>query len=119
MASPSTNPSFLFLFRGGNFASQSAEQKQQHMQKWVSWMKTLSDAGQFKGGEPLEGTGRQVRGKKKVVIDGPYTESKDLVGGYLLVSAPSLEAATELALGCPILETDGQVEVRPIAQMGM
>jgi hypothetical protein len=110
---------YLFLFRGGNFASQSAEQKQAHMQKWVSWMKALGDAGQLKGGEPLEGTGKQVRGRNKVVIDGPYTETKDLVGGYLLISAPSLQAATELAMGCPILEGDGQVEVRPVATLNM
>ena len=53
------------------------------------------------------------------MTDGPYTESKDLVGGYLYVSADSLDHATELARGCPILERDGTVEVRPIMKMSM
>jgi hypothetical protein len=44
---------------------------------------------------------------------GPYAEAKDLVSGYLVVTAEDLEAATELAKGCPVFERDdGSVEVR-------
>lgn len=107
---------FLFLFRGGE-GNESPAQMQQHMQKWVSWMKELGDKGHFKAGEPLENKGKVVRGKSKVMTDGPFAEAKDLVGGYLLVSAKDIEHAAELSKGCPIFERDGAVEVRPVMQM--
>lgn len=49
-----------------------------------------------------------------MVTDGPYAESKDLVSGTLIVEAASLDEAAEFALGCPIFEYDGSVEVRPV-----
>jgi hypothetical protein len=108
---------FLYVFRGGTYQQLSPEQMQKHMQAWGTWIAELSNRGQFKGGDPLEAGGKQVRGKKKAIVDGPFAEAKDLVGGYLLVTADNLDAATELARGCPILEVDGSVEVRPIRKM--
>ena len=110
---------FTYLFRGGE-ASGSPEQMQQQMQKWVAWIKELGERGHLKDpGQPLERTGKVVKGKQKIVTDGPYAEAKDLVGGYMLVEARDLAHAVELSLGCPILETGGLVEVRPIMQMNM
>ena len=57
-----------------------------------------------------------MKGKKKTVVDGPFAEAKDLVGGYLLVTADNLDDAAELARGCPILEVDGAVEIRPLKE---
>ena len=67
--------------------------------------------------QQAKGMGKQVKGKKKTVVDGPFAEAKDLVGGYLLVTADNLDDAAELARGCPILEVDGAVEIRPIRKM--
>src|SRR6266481_4753996 len=105
---------FLYVFRGGGYQQLSPEQMQKHMQAWGTWIGELSNRGQFKGGDPLEPAGKQVKGKKKIVVDGPFAEAKDLIGGYLLVTADSLDAAVELARGCPSLDLDGTVEVRPI-----
>jgi len=52
---------------------------------------------------------------KKVVTDGPFVESKEVVGGFSIVKAESIDAAAELAKGCPALITGGKVEVRPLA----
>jgi hypothetical protein len=112
---------FLYLFRGssGPIAG-SPEHIQQHMQKWVAWIKELSEKGHVKSpGNPLEPTGKIVRGSpksQKTVTDGPYAE-KDLVGGYLMVEAKDIGHAVELSAGCPIFETGGLVEVRPIMKM--
>jgi len=107
---------YLFLFRGGDaaMAKMSPEQMQQNMAKWMAWIEQLGKEGKFKAGEPLDREGKVLRGKKQAVTDGPYAESKDLVGGYLIVSAASLAKATEIARGCPIFEGDGSVEVRAI-----
>jgi hypothetical protein len=108
---------YLYIFRGNGRRDLSPQEMEQTMQKWGAWIQALTKSGNFKAGDPLERTGKVVRGKSKVVTDGPYAEAKDLVGGYLLVSAGSLDEATELARGCPIFESDGQVEVRPIQAM--
>jgi len=110
---------YLFLFRGGDaaMARMSPEQLQQNMGKWIAWIEALSKKGTFKAGEPLDGKGKVIRGKKQVVTDGPYAESKDLVGGYLIIQAASLVQATEVARECPIFENDGSVEIREIRQL--
>jgi hypothetical protein len=66
-------------------------------------------------GEPLERAGAVLRGKKRVVIDGPFLEAKDLVAGFMIIRAKDLDEARALASGCPILEGEGSVEVRPVA----
>ncbi len=109
---------FTFLYRGGE-RSGSPEEMQQVMQKWVAWMKELGDKGHLKDpGHPLEGTGKVVKGKK-TITDGPYVESKDVIGGYTLVQAKDLDEAAQLSLGCPILDRGGLVEVRPIMKLDM
>jgi len=110
---------FTFLFRGRD-TSASPEQMQKTMEKWVAWMKDLGAKGHIKDqGHPLEHTGKVVRGKQKIVNDGPYAEAKDVVGGYTLIEAKDLAHAAELAKGCPILEGGGSVEVRPIQKLNM
>ena len=109
---------FLFLFRGGN-AGTSPEERQRSLQRWGAWIEGLAKAGKFKGGFPLESGGKVVSGAKKLVTDGPYPESKEVVGGYLIVTATDLTDAVEISKGCPIFADGGLVEVRPIMEMNM
>jgi hypothetical protein len=107
---------FLYLYRGGD-RQPTPEGMQQQMQRWMAWMKDLSDKGHIKNpGHPLELTGKVVSGK--TVTDGPFAE-KDMVGGYTLVEAANIVEAVELSRGCPILAMNGHVEVRPIMKMNM
>jgi len=107
---------FMYLFRSNPTAYQSLspEQMQQTMKKWMDWKDTLEKNGHVRlFGERLDGTGKVVRGKAKAVTDGPFVEVKDFIQGYILVEANDLDQAVELAKGCPILESDGTVEIRP------
>ncbi|HMC19014.1 MAG TPA: YciI family protein [Gemmatimonadales bacterium] len=115
---------FIYLYRSTNEASRAAmgspEQMQKSMQTWMAWMQQLADKGHIKNpGHPLERTGKLVKGKQRTITDGPYAESKDIIGGYTLVEARDLAEAVELSKGCPILEGGGVVEVRPVLQTGM
>lgn len=110
---------FMYLFRGGMDQNASPEAMQANMQKWMQWMQKLTKDGNFVAGEPLEKTGKNVAGARKVITDGPFAEAKEVVGGYLIVNAKDLHHATELAKGCPIFEEDGHVEIRPIQKMQM
>ena len=110
---------YMFLFRGGDAARAAAspEEMQQHLQKWGAWFKGMGD--KFVSGEPLDFSGKVLRGSKKTLSDGPFAEAKDLVGGYAVVKAKSVDDAVELARGCPIFEHDGVLEVRPVREMQM
>jgi hypothetical protein len=110
---------FVYLYRGGD-RSGSPEQMQKVMEKWMAWFKELAEKGHIKDrGLPLERAGKLVTGGKKTVTDGPFAEAKDVVGGYTLIEARDLEQAVELSKGCPILEREGMVEVRPVMQINM
>jgi hypothetical protein len=111
---------FMFIFRGGGYADRdpsalSPTELQQHLAKWTAWTDGMLTAGKLATAQPLTHppTGKTVRGREKVVTDGPYAESKELVSGIIVVIAANIEEATELARGCPILEMNGSVEVRP------
>ena len=110
---------FVYLYRGAE-RGRSPARTQEMMQKWMTWMKQLTDKGYIKDpGQPFEHTGKLVKGKQKTVTDGPFAETKDIVGGYTLIEARDLEQAVELSKGCPIFEVDGAVEVRPVMKMNM
>jgi hypothetical protein len=110
---------FMYLFRGGMDSSLSPEAMQAQMQKWMQWMESLAKKGTLVAGEPLQNSGKQVAGKKKVVTDGPFAEAKEMVGGYLIVNAKDINDAVEISKNCPVFEFDGHVEVRPIQKMEM
>jgi hypothetical protein len=100
--------------------NQSPEARQQNIQRWMAWFKELGDKGHVKNvGQPLDRTGKLVRGKQKTITDGPFAEAKDVIGGYSLIEARDLDQAVELSKGCPIFEFEGAVEVRPVLQMNM
>ena len=110
---------FVCLFRATEAGAQEAmgtpERAQRSMQGWLAWIRDLEANGHLKNrGQPLERTGRVVRGTKKVVTDGPYIETKDLVLGFIVIAARDLDEATELASHCPIVEGGGSVEIRPV-----
>lgn len=110
---------YLYLFRGGGAErlQESPENMQVHMQKWGTWMSSLGEKGILVGGEPLKAEGRVVENAGDVITDGPFSEGKELVGGYLIVKATSLDEATEISKGCPIFEHHGTVEIREIQSM--
>jgi len=108
---------YLFLYRGAQRPT-SPQDAQQVMQKWMTWFEELGKKGHVKDpGQPLEPTGKVVKGKQKTVTDGPFAEAKDLVGGYTIVEARDIAEAAEISKGCPIFERDGFVEVRPVMKM--
>ena len=114
---------FLFIFRGGGYASTeppSPSELQAHLAKWSAWTQELMNSGKFVGAHALAHppTGKTVQRRDKIVTDGPYAESKDLVSGVVVLEAASLDEAAEIAKGCPILEHDGSVEVRPLLTRG-
>ena len=112
---------FLFIFRGPAYEdlNLTPEESQASMQRWYDWIGELSAKDRYVGGEPLHKQGKTVQGSKPVVTDGPFAEGKELLGGYFIVKAESLEEAAQLAMGYPDFKINGSVEVREIMKMPM
>lgn len=110
-----TSP-FMLIFRESTperYKSLSPDQLDQLLGKWNAWYDGLAAVDKVQHGHPLEPAGRIVSAGN--AVDGPFAESKEVVGGYFLVNAADLEEATEIAKMCPMLEYGMLVEVRPVA----
>jgi hypothetical protein len=106
---------FMLIFRMApmqNFQP-SPEQMQEGIKQWQDWIGGIAAQGKFVSTNQLGFTGKTLK-SNGVVTDGPYAEVKEIVGGYIIVKANSLDEAMELAKGCPILFIGGHVEVRDI-----
>jgi hypothetical protein len=92
-------------------------QQEQGMAAYVAYSEALSKAGVLRGMNRLQGsaaatTVRLTDGKPQV-LDGPYIDSKEQLGGYFLIEVPDLDAALAWAARCPAAD-HGVVEVRPV-----
>lgn len=111
---------FMLIFHGGSDladATRSPEAMQKHMQKWFAWVEKLKKEGRYLSGEPLEPNGKFISGPKKVVTDGPFAESKELVGGYFIIQAKDIQEAVRLCDDYPDYALNGKIEVRPVQKM--
>ena len=106
----------MLLFRGPHWdRGLSTDELQQAMNKVMAWFEALNERGKIKGAQPLSGEGRVISGTDgRFVVDGPFTETKEAVGGYLVLQADSLTDAVEIAQSMPTLRYGISVEVRPI-----
>lgn len=109
---------FMLIFRN-DFKSefqQSPEQMQQVMTKWMDWLAKITAEGKMSDkGNRLGSEGRTV--KAGTITDGPYTEIKEIVGGYIIVKGNNIDDAVAIAGKCPILELGGSVEVRNVVDI--
>jgi hypothetical protein len=110
---------FLLVFRADytNQPASSPEEMQAVTKLWMDWIGGIAAQNKLtSAGNSLKGGGKVVR-PKNVITDGPYTEIKELIGGYSIVKTATIEEAAEIAKGCPILMVGGNVEIREINPM--
>ena len=98
-------------------AAQPPEAGDALMGEYYAFTQKIVASGELISGEPLQGietaTSVRVRGDRASTTDGPFAETKEVLGGYYLVDVADLDRATELAAQIPGART-GTVEVRPI-----
>lgn len=107
---------FMLLFRQPDYglSNISPEEMKALAKKWKEWEKGIAEQGKFGNLGGRLGTQGKVLKKGGVVTDGPFVEIKEKLGGFVTVKAENLEEAITLAHGCPVLEVNGSVEVRPL-----
>jgi len=116
MNNDTTTGEYMLLFRGPHWdKGLSPEDLQAAMDKVMAWFEELNERGKIKASQPLGAQGRIISGTNgRLVVDGPFAESKEAVGGYLVLLADDLNEAVEIARSMPTLKYGITVEVRPI-----
>ena len=114
--------SFMLIARDGpqHFADVSPEDMQRIIEKYVAWGTKLEEAGKKGAGSKLrDGEGKVLRGNggKLTVTDGPFSETKEVVGGYWMIDAADYDEAIELARDCPHIEYGASLEIREVEQV--
>jgi hypothetical protein len=94
-----------------------AAQAEAYWGGWNAYMGAMAGAGVMVGGNGLQppetGTTLRIEGGTRHVQDGPYPDTKEMLGGYVVVDVPDLDAALEWAARAPCASA-GSVEVRPV-----
>ncbi|MBX6331270.1 MAG: transcription initiation protein [Gemmatimonadaceae bacterium] len=111
-------PRYMLIVGGADLDKRSGnpEFRPQMLERYMAWLRGLTERGQFVESHKLyDQTGRRLTIRGGEVIDGPFIESKDAVGGIFVIEAASLDEATDAARACPGLDLqNGWVEVRLI-----
>jgi len=107
----------LIYANEANIQTRSKAETEQTTAAYMAYAETMKKAGVIVGGERLRPTSaattvRTVNGKSQV-LDGPYAETKEQLGGYFMIDVPDLDAAISWASRCPGAG-HGTIEVRPI-----
>ena len=112
-------PQYMLLLYNdpAGFSRLTPEEQQKGMQKYMAFGQKLRNNKNYISSHKLaDDPGRVLRNHngKTVTTDGPYSETKEWLGGYYLIEAPNYEAAVEISRECPALEHGGTVEVREV-----
>ena len=112
--SEQTSPSeYLVISRGQWDKTLSPQEIQSAIDQFYIWLDRLVHEGKMKPGQRLAVEGKTVA-RNNVVTDGPFGESKEVIGGYLFIVAGSLEEAAEIAKCNPCMNCGLFYEVRPL-----
>ena len=104
---------YLVISRGQWDENLSRGEIQNAIDRFYVWLDRLVDEGKMKRGQRLTDEGKTI-GRKKVITDGPFGESKEVIGGYWFILANDLDEAAEIAKGNPCLDCGLFFEIRPI-----
>jgi len=108
---------YLLLFTGNEWWNQLSQSEiQEVIDQSKEWYGKLAAAGKVKASQALAREGATISGKNaRVFSDGPFAESKEALGGYLLLEAASLDEAIAIAKGSPSLRHGTTIDVRPLS----
>ena len=109
-------PQYMLLLRDepSVFADLSPEEMQKTMQRYGDWRRSLQNRITI-GQKLKDGEGRVMRSEnsKLIVTDGPFTETKEVMGGFFVIEAENYDQAVEVAKTCPHMDF-GSIEVRQV-----
>jgi hypothetical protein len=107
---------FMLLFRQPSYDYSNASPIEMAVltKKWQDWVGGIAAQGKLASSGPRLAMEGKVLKAGGVITDGPFVEIKERLGSFIIVKADNVEEATTLAHGCPALDANGSVEIRPV-----
>jgi hypothetical protein len=107
---------FIVLVRepDGRADEHTGQELKQHRENWNNWFAKYKKSGNFSGGSALSLNGKLIKGENAGVINDIHKVGTEIIGGYLLLKAETLNEAVEIAREIPVFEFDGYLEVREL-----
>jgi hypothetical protein len=113
MSDKPTPAEYLVISRGQWDKASSRSERQNVIDQFYTWLNRLVEEGKMKPGQRLTHEGKTV-GRRNLITDGPFGESKEVIGGFWFAVANSLDEAAQIAAGNPCLDYGLSLEIRPI-----
>ena len=107
---------YILLLRGGkSSADTNPEEIGGALESYRNWVNQLRQDNRLVDAAKLDNDGRRLLKKSgSIQVDGPFTETKETIGGFYIIEAESQDIATEIARNCPIFAEGGTVEIREV-----
>jgi hypothetical protein len=105
---------FMVVLHGkpSDWNSIPSDQQQQLLGRYMAWVEELKSQDRFKAGSELHPSHRDLRSvNNRIVVDGPFPETKEVLTGYFVIKASSLDEAAEISKECPALSHGDWVQV--------
>ncbi|MEM9858757.1 MAG: YciI family protein [Bacteroidota bacterium] len=102
---------YLLILKGKKELDYSPQELQKRLEEYRKWVSTLSD--KYVQDNRLERSGAHIKSEDNVVMDGPFLESKEIIGGFIIIKSTNLSDAVALAKTSPLLQYF-EIYVRPI-----
>lgn len=107
---------FMLIFMGVDYAEMnlSPEEIQKRAKAWMGWQEKMQKLDVLQHGNALQSELKRISGPSRTITDRMAVESKEIIGGYYIVKASSMEAAIEIAQDYPDFDLGGTIEVRAL-----
>ena len=109
---------FMLFIRGGSETSEqpSPQQIQEAIERYRAWAQKLRAQGKLVSAEKLKDNEGMLLSTRngQIVVDGPFAETKETIGGYFIINAENVAEAIEITKESPTLSEGGMVELREI-----
>lgn len=110
-----TRYAIVIRHRNADWETKPAAEQRRILDRYFAWLDELTKRGAAVDSQPLRDGGRILQVVDGEIVDGPFTETKEVVGGFVLIEAKGWDEARAIARTCPALEVGDWIELREVS----